>query len=449
MNTSLHLASMPITIFALLVSIVALGLDSANGQASPNTSQEQTAAQLVREGMAAYEKMDYAAAAKLLEQAVARGANQNDVSYNAACALALAGDRDKALQFLEKAIHSGYRNLTHLKYDVDFNSLHDDPRWARMVTACEDAQAKFQKEHNDPDNARFITTDIARFWTAYDKAMTSPVEERAAILQREYIDPGTVGLKDFAATGRVSAKALAQRIESHQAFFKAIRPITVAVDAQRPATVAAFRKLKELYSSATFPDVYFVIGQLSSGGTSSSNGLLMGAEMFSRTPGLPASELNDWQKGAIAPPNDIPALVAHESVHFQQDFASQGSVLCACLVEGGADFVGKLISGRLIVRMEETHAWANTRERELWEEFRKEMEGTDSSRWLYGGSGGNGRPVDLGYWMGFKIAEAYYNNAADKKQALRDILIVSDCRRFLQNSRYADKFAAGDLVPKQ
>jgi Predicted Zn-dependent protease (DUF2268)/A/B hydrolase-like, N-terminal domain len=407
----------------------------------PAARQEKTAAQLTSEGMAAYRKKDYALAAKLLQQAIDKGATQSDVFYNAACALALNGERDRAFQFIEKSIEAGYRNPIHLKNDVDLNSLHDDPRWEKVVAACESAHAKFRQEHGDPANARFIGADVARFWAAYDKALAAPVEERAAILQREYIEPGTLGLKDFAASGRLRAEILAKKIESHRAFFNKIRALSLALDTQRPATVAAFTKFKELFSYAIFPDVYLIIGQLSSGGTASSNGLLMGAEMFSRSPDVPMLELTDWERGAIMPADDIPPLVAHEAVHFQQKFLSQDTLLCACLVEGGADFLGKLSSGRLIARMEEAHKWANARERELWEEFRKEMDGKDTSHWLYGKSGGKDRPVDLGYWMGFKISEAYYNNASDKKQAVRDMLMVLNCKAFLKNSHYADKFA--------
>jgi hypothetical protein len=54
----------------------------------------------------------------------------------------------------------------------------------------------------------------------------------------------------------------------------------------------------------------------------------------------------------------------------------------------------------------------------------------------------------MGYWMGFKISEAYYKNAADKKQAVRDILVVKDCQEFLTASRYAEKFTAGTTVQK-
>lgn len=448
MNEHRTMKALTLTLsLTVLVCFLGGSLAVARQATAPKTA-DKSAAELVTAGMAAYDRQDYAQAAKLLQEAVAQGATQWDVLYNAACALALAGDNEKALQFLDRAIQAGYRNTIHLKYDVDLISLHGDPRWERIIAACEEQRTKFLKDHSDPNNTRFITADIDRFWKAYDKAMAAPAEERAAIFQRDYIDPGTIGLKDFRSSGRLDAKRLVKTIESHPNLFKAIRPLTSAIETQRAATIAAFSKFKELFDYAVFPDVYFIIGQMQSGGTSSSNGLLMGAEMFSRSSGIPAAELSEWEKGAIMPLSDIPPLVAHESVHFQQKYMSQGTLLCTCLVEGSADFLGELTSGRLITRMKETHIWANARERELWGEFQKGMDAKDTSRWLYGSSGGNGRPVDLGYWIGYKISEAYYNNAADKKQAVRDMLIMPDCKRFLQNSRYADKFASSTPAPK-
>lgn len=408
--------------------------------AAVQASQEKTAAQLVKEGQAAYGNKEYALSAKLLQEAVAKGATDLDTLYNTACSLALAGDGERAFQFLESVIQAGFRNTTHLKYDVDLNSLHNDPRWEKIVAACEAQRAKWLKDHGDPNNTRFITADIERFWKAYDKAMAAPAEERVAVFQRDYIEPGTVGLKNWAASGRLNAKTLVRTIDTHQNFFKAIRPITIQLDAQLPRTLIAFRKFKSYYPQAIFPDVYFVIGQLQSGGTSSDNGLLIGAEMFSNWPTTPTAELNDWQKDAIMSPNDIPSLVAHESVHFQQKYLGLGGLLCACLKEGSADFLSILTAGQLIQRMKGTHIWANARERELWLEFQKEMDGKDTSRWLYGNSGGNGRPVDLGYWMGYKISESYFKNATDKKQAVRDMLLIKDCKEFLKASRYAEKF---------
>jgi len=390
--------------------------------------------------MSAYQKNDYQRAASLLQEAVAKGANDSGTLYNAACAVALTGNSEKAFQLLERAIKSGFRNPTHLKSDPDLNSLHNDPRWDKTVAECALQQSTWIKNHNEPANATFVTSDIDRFWKAYDKGAGASVDERIAIFQREYIDGGTQGLKDWIVSGRLNAKTLVKTIDSHQEFFKSIRSLTSRIQTHRNATIEAFKQLRTYYPDAIFPDVYFVIGQLQSGGTASDNGLLMGAEMFTRESETPRGELTEWQKNAIAPQSDIPALVAHESIHFQQKGFRAG-LLCACLKEGGADFLGRLAAGRLIERMETAHKWADTRERELWIEFEKEVDSEDITHWLYGSSGGNGRPVDLGYWMGYKISEAYYNNSAGKRQAVKDIVQVKDCKAFLKASRYAEKFA--------
>jgi hypothetical protein len=384
----------------------------------------------------------------LYQEAIAKGARSQGVFYDAACSLALSGEKEKAFQMLDRSIKAGWRNTEHMERDSDLNSLHDDPLWARAIAASNEQLAKYVKDHSDPGRARFVTEDIARFWKAYDKAMAAPPEQRESIFQTDYIAPGTIGLKDFSGSGRLKAENLAKTIETRPNFFKAIRPLTSGIEKQRAETIVAFRKLKQIYPDAIFPDSYFVIGQLSSGGTASPNGLLMGAEMFTRAGGVPTGELSDWQKGAIMPQSEIPALVAHESIHFQQKYPLQGGLLCQCLKEGGADFLGELSSGRLIARMQETHTWANARERELWEEFQKDMDSNKFSRWLYGSSGGNGRPVDLGYWMGYKISEAYYKNAPDKKQAVRDMLLVKDCKEFLKTSRYMEKFTGGEPAQK-
>jgi hypothetical protein len=228
------------------------------------------------------------------------------------------------------------------------------------------------------------------------------------------------GLKDFNRYVRVDAEGLAKIIESSPNFFR------------------AFRKLRELYPPAAFPDTYFIVGQMRGGGTDSFHGLLIEVEMYARSPDVPTTELGDSEKGVILEQSEIPPTIAHEFIHFHQAFSSQESLLCKCLNEGRADFIGELISGRLITATQKTHAWASPREQQLWGEFQKEMGGTDISHWLYAGSGKGDRPGDLGY----KITEAYYRRAADKNQAIRDILMVKDCNEFLKASRYAEKFVA-------
>jgi len=52
------------------------------------------------------------------------------------------------------------------------------------------------------------------------------------------------------------------------------------------------------------------------------------------------------------------------------------------------------------------------------------------------------RRTDLGYYMGYRIAESYCEHAGDKLQAIADILRISDGDAFVRASRYADRFAA-------
>jgi hypothetical protein len=50
----------------------------------------------------------------------------------------------------------------------------------------------------DSGKAKFVTSDIDNFWRAFDLAQKEPdFEKRVAIYQAEYLEKGSVGLKDF------------------------------------------------------------------------------------------------------------------------------------------------------------------------------------------------------------------------------------------------------------
>jgi uncharacterized protein YjaZ len=75
----------------------------------------------------------------------------------------------------------------------------------------------------------------------------------------------------------------------------------------------------------------------------------------------------------------------------------------------------------------------------LWTEFKNELCNQNIGNWLYNGSAVKGKPADLGYFIGYEIAKEYYKNAKDKKQAIVDIIGMSDPIDFLQKSRYDQK----------
>jgi uncharacterized protein YjaZ len=84
------------------------------------------------------------------------------------------------------------------------------------------------------------------------------------------------------------------------------------------------------------------------------------------------------------------------------------------------------------------YAYGYAHEAELWKRFQVERQGTETSTWLYGSSRCDGHPADLGYFMGFRIAQAYYTRATDKKRAIRDMLTSGDFERILKDSRYGE-----------
>jgi len=250
--------------------------------------------------------------------------------------------------------------------------------------------------HADPDSAKLITSDIQLFWEAVDRASRDSL---APVLQREYLNRGTVGMRDFIPGRIFSAEDLAAAVRDRRAKYDSVRAANVDVARAEPAIRAAFRRLKAIYPDAVFPDVYFVIGRFNSGGTASKHGLLIGAEMYRDASGLPA-------------------IVAHELIHYQQHYDNP-TLLEHSFLEGTADFLGEMISGSQINNA--AHEYGLGHEHALWQEFKSHFDDRQFYPWMYGRPP-DGRPNDLGYFIGYRIAEAYYNRTADKQHAIRDII---------------------------
>src|SRR5216684_6313928 len=65
------------------------------------------------------------------------------------------------------------------------------------TSAAQDSGVRASPNH-DPDAARFVTSDLDNFWRAYALAVAAgSATEREKIYQREYLDKGSPGLKDF------------------------------------------------------------------------------------------------------------------------------------------------------------------------------------------------------------------------------------------------------------
>lgn len=89
--------------------------------------------------------------------------------------------------------------------------------------------------------------------------------------------------------------------------------------------------------------------------------------------------------------------------------------------------------------LEATHAYFVRNEDAIWERFRSVMDNRLPGDWLYVKPEDPNRPRDLGYLMGARICEAFYERAEDKGRAIQEILSVVDYQEFLKKSGYGVK----------
>jgi hypothetical protein len=294
----------------------------------------------------------------------------------------------------------------------------------------------------DPARAVFVTSDIEHFWKAYD---AGGVNGTSTPFQTEYLDRASPGLEDFIRSRNLTAASLASMVRLYPRYFADIRASTLrlATDAGVLGRIRDnYRKIADLYPSAVFPPVTFLIGRFSTGGTTSAGGMLVGLEFFSITPTTPLDELGRFQRDNVRPLDSLPVIVAHEHAHVLQGRAggimtrTTKTLLDQSLLEGGADFVTYVVTGQN--SNARIQSYGIPHEAELWAEFKAAMHGTDLSQWLYNqGTATGDRPGDLGYFIGYRIAESFYARTADKKLALRAIIEIGNSDLFLTQSGYA------------
>ncbi|MBS1827532.1 MAG: hypothetical protein JST93_19610 [Acidobacteria bacterium] len=305
-----------------------------------------------------------------------------------------------------------------------------------LLTACP-LPAQGSDSNRDPEKAVIVTSDVALFWKAYDSWSRSGAQpdRLQAALQTEYLNKASDGVKDFTPDRIISAEALAARILEDRAYYDRVRPNTEKAATMEHAIRDVYRKFQKLYPEAVFPALYIVIGRRNSGGMSSPRALILGAEMFAG-------------EGARLKFEDLIPMVAHELVHFQQntDPSKAGLLFGASMREGGADFIAEITAGRHI--NEAVKSYGDSHEHELWAQFQQDIEKPDRHRaWLYNGRDPNRvGPPDLGYYMGYKICQSYYQAATNRKQAFRNLVKMDDPATILKLSRYPDRFAPPSSV---
>ncbi|HEY1053759.1 MAG TPA: DUF2268 domain-containing putative Zn-dependent protease [Emticicia sp.] len=304
---------------------------------------------------------------------------------------------------------------------------------------------KTRQELAIENNKNVLTADIDHFWEAVDNLKNCKTKWDSVLsFQNLYLDRATNGLIDFIRVRNFSADEFVRAIARYPKYYQSVRPYTYESKRAEPLIEEVFAKLKSIYGNFKPFKVCFAIGVHRTGGTVSDRYVLLGTEMITTGKNVDYSELEgDWAPKDRTKEPDIPlkikGMIAHECVHTQQKGKlNEKAVVCnqlySCLREGSANFIGELITGETNYSV--VNEYGDTHENALWIEFKSTLCAPNAQKWLYNGDAAKDRPADLGYYIGYKIAKAYYTNATDKAQAIKDIIDMDDPLTFLQKSGY-------------
>ena len=277
-----------------------------------------------------------------------------------------------------------------------------------------------------PPSPTISSIDITHFWQAYDAAtrVSDPLEQQD-IVQRLYIDKGTAGLRAFMEAKGYTVQSYVDAIRAYPRYWASIRPHTLRAQSAIAALQPELVKLKALYPELRPASVYLAIGALKSGGTTQGDKVLIGAELATGDETVDIGEMTPkmqaWLTGYFhsRPFDNMVLLTVHEFVHTQEHGTAR-NLLGQAVYEGVADFVAEKVTGRKPPLPYVDYGPRNADA--IKAAFAKDMNGEDTSGWLYNDTHNAFGVRDLGYSVGYAICDAYYRKTPDKQAAIRQMI---------------------------
>ena len=300
----------------------------------------------------------------------------------------------------------------------------------------------YNQFYNDPSKVNLTISDVSNFWKAYDSTYSDSLSNAPSIFTHIYFDNSSSGLETFCKIKKVEVKAFCSTIfTKYPKFYESIRTrseeIALNWSVKNPSEY--LHVFDSIVPNSKYVDIYFIVGNLTGGGIPSPNGIIISLEIYSQTEDTNLSDFDSSFARIISSYNDpelLDATIIHELVHINQSVQNPDNVLLnQSIIEGGAEFITYLVTGIKINTL--AHQYGNSHEKELWEDFQIEMNGNNYSNWFYNSKNyPKEKEPELGYFIGFKICESYYNNTNDKKSAIQGILNITDYNKFLLDSKY-------------
>ena len=279
----------------------------------------------------------------------------------------------------------------------------------------------------DAAKAVFVFGDIERFLEAREAIANGRDTEDA--LQSLYFDRASPGLRMFMEKYDLGAKRLIKAMANNPEAYERIPDVLLALRRNVPTFRKSYRDISEILPEAVFPPTYFLVSGHRGIGSGSIEGPLISIE-----------------KRSAANVAELTPTLVHEMIHMQQlaavgeayfdIFSGLGRNLLALSIrEGAATFFAEVIAGGS-KHKNEARAYLASHEAEIWQAFQKDMLSVDIGDWLWKKPANPEQPQDMGYAMGARIVEEFYENAEDKGRAASEVMAITNYPAFLERSGY-------------
>lgn len=246
-----------------------------------------------------------------------------------------------------------------------------------------------------------------------------------------YLALNSYGLKALSARIK-GAENLKQAIDSNRQDYRRAIDIClpVAMKLEDDANEIISKSVSFLSESGNV-SVDIVFGANNTAATATPDGIILALESVCK-----------GVSSATEAKSKLLEYIAHEVVHVFQYRNSKRkdfnfTLLEISLIEGTADYFSEVVMEKSAELQKEREAYGAKHEKAIWAEFSKKMHGNDYFPWLYSKPESN-MPADMGYWVGKNIIKKAYEQSPNKKQIIKEIVVLEDAEYILNRSFYQD-----------
>jgi len=299
-----------------------------------------------------------------------------------------------------------------------------------------------------------INSDVHHFYEAFYSIQAAKDDDEASkMLHHLFLDKASKGQKAMIKARRYKAEEYLDAMKKYPKFFKSLHQNMKSTDAIRGDLDAVIQKFKAIYPNIKPAKIYFTVGAFRSNGTTQGDKVLIGSELALVDDQVDLSEFPEdyWAREywSTNPIQNLLKLNIHEFVHTQQVENTNANLLIYCFREGVAEFVSDLAFNiDKQTSKEPSIIYGRENETKIIEAFTKDMFNKDFDYWLWSNKENPFGTRDLGYFVGYVIAEKYYNDSTNKQQAIKDIIEV-DYKNEKEVEELIDKIGYFEKVLKE